>query len=459
MSLRFRTLAIFGSTFFALVVIPFSVQAQNQGLQTGMSLLQIGIGGLQLQAALGGGNGQNAACNPVDVRCPCNVVWKCDSKGCGCKASGSNMHMCPVGSCQNNTSGFVTLGQCTARNFCTGRTSGGGSGSLGGGQQGLAGGLQGLSSILQGLQGLMGQGGGGSGAGGYPQGYAGCTQYYYTATTTSDPCAIYQPNLVSDSLGNVIQPGISDQLLGALGGTGTNISDILDTNTNTNTNTNISSILNGTQAPQNTLAGASQGQLQNSLTGDVRLGGAGATVFANLKQGLTEVAGFFGGSTFGGSGSQSALARLCSARPWAGNSFVASVTPDSFFDGLCRRAGYEPGQPLQVGGGGAPTPNTSFTVGQQQIPAASTTTTPYIPPEADIRAEPASVRLGTRTYIFWNSRGVSSCAVTGPSFTQNTPAGAGATVPITGPTTFTIVCAVTNASTTVSDSVTVNLAI
>ena len=81
-----------------------------------------------------------------------------------------------------------------------------------------------------------------------------------------------------------------------------------------------------------------------------------------------------------------------------------------------------------------------------------------MPPEADIWAEPASVRLGTRTYIFWNARGVVSCEERGPSFEQNSLSGGASTVPISGPTTFVIEC-LTSASTTVRDSVTVQIAI
>ncbi len=422
----------------------------GSGLQTLQSLVQTAAGLMQLQSALGGNNTANSMCNPWYPQCACNMVPGPKGKCVG----GKNTANCQPGVCVNTTNGYTTPGICPAQNKCQGVTSGGGQGNLSGAQSGLAGGLQGLSSVLQGLQGLMGGGGGGSsggvsGSGAYP---TGCTQYYYTATTTSDPCAIFQPNLVSDSFTDVIQPGISNSLLDALGGN-------TNTNTNSNTNANISTVLNQltNPSPQNTLSGTNTGQLQNNLSGDVRLGSAGATVFANLKQGLTEISGFFGGNTFDGQTSQSALSRVCTSRPWSASNFVASISPDSFFDNLCRRAGYQVGQVTQTN----PVPrNTGFTTNTTPTPIPTAISTgPYIPPEADIRAEPSSVRLGTRTYIFWNSRGVSSCAVTGPSFSQNTLSGAGATVPITGPTVFKIDCLAMNASTTVSDSVTVNLAI
>lgn len=377
------------------------------------------------------------------------------------------MHQC---TCVNNTAGFTTIGRCLQPNKCFGDTSGGGQGALGGGQQGLGQGMQVLSSILQGLQGLMGGGGGsGGGGGGYPYpNYTGCTQFYYTSTPTSDPCGIYQPGVSGQLTGTTtIQPNLISDLLKALGGSSTSTNTNINTNAGTNTNSLLqqrqtnNSVVTQTQV-QNNLSATNTGQLQSGLTGDVRLGGAGATVFANLRQGLTEVAGFFGGNTFG-DGSQSALARVCAARPWAANNFLGNLAPDGFFDNLCRRAGYEPGRPLTSGGGGGggtqTTSNTTFTAGGTQTVPSSTTTSPYIPPEVDIRAEPPSVRLGARTYIFWNSRGVSACTVSGPSFSQSTLFGAGATVPITGPTTFTIECLVTNSSSTVRDSVTVDLAI
>lgn len=432
----------------------------GSGLQQLTGALQTVAGLVQLQNALGGSNAQNSACLPM---------VKMDGCGCGrtrgkngCRIDPSNRQLCP---CQNTTSGFITSGQCQATGKCYGLTSGGGTGSQGGGMQGLAGGLQGLSSILQGIQALTGgSSGGGSGVGGiggsgvYP---SGCTQYYYTTSpTSSDPCAIYQPNFLPSS--SIIDPSLSTNLLGLLG----NSSSSGSTNTNTNTNSTLNSLFNqltgnitttNTQNPANTLSASNTGQLRNSLSGDVRLGGAGATVFANLKQGLTEVSGFFGGNTFGGQGSQSALARICASRPWTSSNFLGRLAPDNFFDELCKRAGYQVGQVTQTNTGAQR--NTGFTTTTTPIAQpVATSTAPYVPPEADIRAEPASVRLGARTYIFWSSKGVTSCAVSGPSFTQNTLAGAGATVPITGPTKFTITCTAPSGS-TVTDSVTVDLAI
>ncbi|MBI2025510.1 hypothetical protein HYT04_01845 [Candidatus Kaiserbacteria bacterium] len=73
---------------------------------------------------------------------------------------------------------------------------------------------------------------------------------------------------------------------------------------------------------------------------------------------------------------------------------------------------------------------------------------------------PDKVPLGTRTSVFWNTKGVEQCSITSPdgSFNENSLSGGAATVPLSGPTTFTISC-LTAAGTPVTDYVTVQLAI
>gem|GEM_PF-2225699 len=381
------------------------------------------LGGLgQLQNSLGGNNAQNAACMPrVQIDgCGCNRSMGPN----GCRPDPTNKQLCV---CTNSTAGFTSVGQCMATGQCLGQQSGGGSGQQGGGMQGLGGGLQALGSILQGLSSLMGGGGGGGSGGGgaggggdyqYPGG--GCSQYYYTATTTSDPCAIYQPNY-SDYYSN--NPNVSDSLF-----------DDYDYPLIPVAPTPISDLLNiggGSGAPGSGTGGAT-----------VDEGDKEKTLLDNLQKGFSRVAGLFSGDT---------LAAACRTRPWAGGGVIAGVAPDSFFDDLCRRAGYSGS--FGSGTGGTSSFGSGGTTGFE-----SGTTTNIATPSAEIRAEPAAVRLGTRTYIFWTSGYVVSCSVRGPSFEQNTLFGAGATVPITGPTTFTISCIAPD-GTMVSDSVTVNLAI
>lgn len=387
----------------------------------------------------------NAMCTPVRQECGCGMIMTSD----GCKG-GSNMFMCP---CQETVNGKLIKGVCMAQNKCEGQQGEG----LDSSAMGM------LSQILQqAMQQLMKGGGGGGGGGGMPPtdpNATGCTSYYQVTVPSSDPCAIYNPSGVLDAAGGTGSSGVADGLLDALGGSGGNTSNVsdklLDTTKNT---TGTSQTTTTTKTTTNTNASSSVKAAAPGLSGDVRIGSAGATIIANLRQGMSEVAGFFGGSTGGASQALSAAGKLCASRPWAG-SFVSNVIPTSFFDGLCEWRGYQAGvaMPTNTSKTSTITPTSGSSAPQQQgislQPSASN-----VPPEVDIWAEPASVRLGTRTYIFWNARGVASCKGTGPSFSQNTLSGGASTVPITGPTTFTIEC-LSTASTTIKDSVTVQIAI
>ena len=83
-----------------------------------------------------------------------------------------------------------------------------------------------------------------------------------------------------------------------------------------------------------------------------------------------------------------------------------------------------------------------------------------IKPEAHVWAVPARVSVGSRTSIFWNSKGVESCIVMSPdgSFSEVGFSGGASTVPLSGATIFTISCVVAD-SESVTDYVTVELAI
>jgi hypothetical protein len=345
------------------------------------------------------------------------------------------------------TNGLKVSGVCMAPQKCEG-TSGQGAG--GEGMQALS---QALGKLMEQL--MKGGGGGGGGGAGEPPtdpNANNCVTYYQVTVPSTDPCAIYNPSGVLNAAGDTSASGIGSGLLDALNG-GTN-TGTTKTGTTATTSTKATPTPTETKTTTNTgVKAAAPG-----LSGDVRIGSAGATIVANLRQGLSEVAGFFGGSTGGASQALSAAGRLCSSRPWAGT-FIGNAIPSSFFDGLCEWRGYQPG---------AATPsNTAKTANiAAQNKAASQPRTGIslqpeasnIPPEVDIWAEPASVRLGTRTYIFWNARGVAACKGSGPSFSQNTLSGGASTVPITGPTTFNIEC-LTTASSTIKDSVTVLIAI
>ena len=191
----------------------------------------------------------------------------------------------------------------------------------------------------------------------------------------------------------------------------------------------------------------------SKLTGAIRVGSAGATILANLKVGASEFVGFFGGNAFSVIGAPSIAGGLCAARPWASGG-LSKIIPPAFFDGLCRFSGYQVGTitPQAVASTGSTMKTQKKTQQQFMLPTVSGD------PEVDIWAEPEAVRLGTRTYIFWNSKGVLDCKVEGPNFFHSTLSGGASTVPLSGATTYTIECTIPGGE-TVRDSVTVRLAI
>lgn len=396
----------------------------------GVSML-IGLGLFVPQRAHALGGAANAICFEPGM---CQYGTRCGKNG-------------PPGvlnkPCFDIVNGIRIDGLCVAPQKCEGKSGGGAGGE---GSQMINQMLgQAMQQIMQALQG-GGGGGGGGGSGTVPEsGLAGCTNYYQVSTPSTDPCAIYNPSAVLDA-GASGSSGIADNLLGALG------------------SSNPSNVSGGLLETIKNVTGADSTQPQaptpgnQGLSGDLRVGNAGATIFANLREGLSEVAGFFGGSTGGASQALSAAGRLCATRPWESGIAGRSIAP-SFFDGICKLSGYQvgviaPAQSGQASGGSNPASTQNNNVPRVNLVGEGGN----VPPEADIWAEPASVRLGTRTYIFWRAQGVISCASTGPNFSQNSLSGGASTVPISGPTTFSIEC-LTSASTTIRDSVTVQIAI
>lgn len=263
----------------------------------------------------------------------------------------------------------------------------------------------------------------------------------------------------------------------------------LTTNTNTNTNTNAGSdlgaSLQGTPVSPLQIIFASTspiGQLGSQIglmgstpgaSGDIFLTNSGATIYAGAQNvgNNTVVAGFYGSDTFGGQQPQGLVAQMCQSRPWA-SGFLSSIIAPSFFDGLCSWRGYQVGTP-QVS---TPVVQIQQSAPQQQTTSQNTTAststnsntnsntnsglTSSVPPKVSIWASPASVPLATRTSIFWNTQGVTQCKETSPdgNFNQSSLSGGASTVPLTGPTTFTIACLDVNGN-PVTGSVTVNLSI
>jgi len=424
-------------------------------------------------------------CNPVTPVCGCGQVM--GSHGC---TGGVNKFMCK---CFDFTAGHTTNGICVATNKCLDSSD--------------AGGLTSLGSILGQLLGKLMQPSpsSGSSAATTPTTptLTGCTtgQYFQTSDVTqlSNPCAQYVPttpvitgtstggtggcDTLSQLLGTcgtsstcpttavscsqgfneVPQTGfdangcqLPDQcVLSTTGGTQTGGSGVTSVVAATGTSSGVN--LSGLGSPSTLVPG-----LTNGTGGDILFSGNGATIFSNSQNlaNNTGVAGFFGSDTFSGGQPQGIAAQICQARPWAAG-FLNSVLPVAFFDGLCTARGYQVGTP--------PTPVPATPVVQLQqtkpapkpvTPAPAATSTPTIPPQVSIWAVPASVPLNTRTSIFWNTQGVTSCTESSPdgSFNQSSLSGGSATVPIVGATTFTISC-IDTAGNPVTGYVTVNLSI
>ncbi|MDO8521867.1 MAG: hypothetical protein Q7S08_01105 [bacterium] len=184
--------------------------------------------------------------------------------------------------------------------------------------------------------------------------------------------------------------------------------------------------------------------VQSGTWGDIQASASGVIITAGWHDtdGRTGVGGFYGYDAVPGVLPQALAGQLCASRPW-GSSSATSIIPPSFFDSICTARGYKttataPATP-------AATPKTTTSASSAKTPAKTATTTPaapVVPAKVYITAVPASVRIGSRTSIFWNAVGVKSCLITSPdgSFNGNTLYGAASTVALTGETVFSIVC-------------------
>ncbi|MEN9413531.1 MAG: hypothetical protein RLZZ342_618 [Candidatus Parcubacteria bacterium] len=404
------------------------------------------------QQAAAVGTAADAMCIPTwDYGCPCGVVCK--------KGGPPGGQGCP---CQDTTNQYTTPGKCVAAVKCLATGAPGQNGGMGDIKQAL----DAVKSILD-----MMKGGGGGGGGGGDQGsnpltnptLGGCAQYYNVTTPSSDPCAVYVPpvsNQLTGTSSSAAGDLISSLLTGGLNTgatTNTNTSSNTNTSTNTNTNTPATSVDTSgtTQTTQNTTATpvsvpqGSTASLTPGVSGDIQYSTNGVTVLVNnvdAKNG-TQVAGFYG--TAAGGQPTSVVSGMCQGRPWASN-FLSSIIPSAFFDSLCQLRGYAIGAPaapapavIKTAAPTATKPKVTTPV-KPSTPAApvATSSGPYVEPQADIWAVPSSVPLGARTTVFWNAKGVTSCTETSPdgSFSQSSLSGGAATVPLSGPTTYTISC-------------------
>ncbi len=351
--------------------------------------------------------------------------------------------------------------------------------NISGGSSGVGGLDQFLGKLLGDTLGKLLQGGGGQGGGSQgsvpQQQYPPCVLNTATNTVSPIPCTDTNGSInygtsapTNTTLGGTVGGSTADILLNALnGGSGTDAGNV---NTNTNTN-NISATASDSSstaeptAQTKVIIHGGQGSLeapkqQGLLQGDIVIGGSGGMLYVRSRdaESNTEVAGFYGGNTLGQSQSSSLIGRMCSTRPWGGG-VLGGLISGTFFDGLCLKFGYQVGAiALTPGGGGSTTKRPVITITQNPVSRPATTSAPVIRPEVDIWANPSSVRLGTRTYIFWNTSGVDSCVQAGPNFSHNTLSGGASTVPLSDASTFTIECKTADGQ-TVSDSARVNLAL
>jgi hypothetical protein len=369
--------------------------------------------------------------------------------------------------CQATAPGGGTVsGQCIYGVGCKALSASGTSGkSMGVGD---------LSSLMQALGSVMKALGGGQSSGGSPSptptGSQGCTTYYQVSTPSSDPCAYYVPSGSSNNSLNLNLGGSTNTNssggIDAIGNTntsGTNnpvtnlISALLGNNSNSNTNTDTNSsgststsvVSGGTVGVSSSTSQGATNLGPGGANGEIRVLPNGATiVITNQNNANNSVtAGFLGTEAPIGTAPVSVVASWCRTRPWAGN-FLSFIIPATFFDSLCSLKGYQVGEvaqtagPAQIGSSvhiqnppPQAIPNTSA--------SSSATTTPASPPmQVDIWAVPPTVSLGGRTTIYWNTKNAASCVETSPdgSFSHSTLAGGGATVPLSGATTFTISC-------------------
>lgn len=414
-----------------LVLVPLAANAAASAQNIGLVGAGVGVGLLLSQALNNSANDTCKGCQNVDATKP---------------------NYCQARTCSTVSSGYTITGKCGAPGECRATSA-----------QGMGGSSINLGTVLQvvGLLATLSQLSQQSGGSVPPQGYSappqGCTGWRTVTTPSTDPCAIYNPTPVS---GTIVATPISDF---SGGGSSAPVSDALLNLINsaareggTDIGSQLEQLASGTSSgaigASSTIPITLNGNLAgDAATSEVKEGGAGATIVANLRQGLTEVAGFFG-STFSGDSQQSFGSRLCTNRPWA-TGLLAKLFAPWIFDNICSKLGFQVGAVTPVG----PTFESRQVTPGTRATLPAPTPKAVLPAEADIWADPTSVRLGTRGKIFWSSANVDSCKISGPSFEHDALSGGGATVPITGPTTFTILCEAPGGA--VRDSVTVNLTI
>lgn len=258
----------------------------------------------------------------------------------------------PPPKCPVSTPIGPSIGHCVSV-LCEGDTAPG----LSGGQQALDKGLEMLKGLIE-----KALGGGGGGGGGMPP-----------PMPPGSGMPPQQPNV----LDQLKLPETSDQLLDDLNKEkDEGASGILDsvfgifkkdddeetTVTKTSSGTSTDDTSGGTSGSSGDSTGGTSGSDAGGSTGsdgtgvvvsgddattisgersEVRSSDNEATLEANVRddEENSEVGGFYG-FTSRAVGQVSVVERLCTSRPWS-NSFVSRIIPDTFFDGLCIKRGFD----------------------------------------------------------------------------------------------------------------------
>lgn len=279
----------------------------------------------------------------------------------------------------------------------------------------------------------------------------GCRQYTRTSVRTNDPCAIYVPaTSTSQTSREYIDQVLRSIRTAPSGGIqtytppkqqpqtlGQKIEAVSDSLFNWN-QTKIP--LTTPKAPEQTPNYTSS--VQEGGRSDLRVSATGITLEAGFRNfsANTDTSAFFGASVKAPTPAE----RLCLVRPWQ-NSIISPYIPATLFDDACAKRGYRAGIVAAAAPAAKPAVSTQpVSATKPGATAKATSTVPYVAPSIDIWAVPSSVSIGSRTSIYWYSKGVESCTVSSPdgSFRQNALANlyGASTVPLTGATIFSLSC-------------------
>ena len=305
-----------------------------------------------------------------------------------------------------------------------------------------------------------------SSGGSSPTGSGTCGTYYQVWAPTSDPCAYYVPGATGQNgISNTIDTSfamptqntsnVSDLFKELYGNTQSELMN-LGSSSIKDLGKAIASTTKGTSTNTTTYGDGLSNGLGQGVSGNVEYTDHGATVVVTRQGTTSAVAGFYGSDTTGTFSQQGIVAKWCKERPWATN-FLRFIIPPMFFDSLCTLRGYRVGSSAPGTTPGVENTTKSFTSGTT-VSGTQTQVSSGPKPQADIWSVPPAVKLGARTTIFWSAKNVISCEESSPdgNFSQKTLSGGAATVALSGPTTFTIVCTAADGS-HVSDYVTVNI--